>query len=132
ALAPALVGDADDRDLGDRRVLAEDLLDLERRDLLAAALQDVDGGAAEQTDVAVGIERGDVAGAEPAVVGEGGAGAGVVAGEDARAAQPELAVDELGLDGGQGRTDRAGAAAGRVERGRAGDADLGHAEALER
>ena len=50
AVAPRLVGDADDGDLGDRGVLAEHLLDLEGAQLVAAALEDVDARAAEDPE----------------------------------------------------------------------------------
>src|SRR5262249_51941523 len=142
ALAPALVGHADDGDLADRRVLAERLLDLEGGDLVAAALQDVDRGAPEEADVSGLVALGDVAGLEPAGGREGGGGrlgALVVAGEDAGAAQPELGgaalrrhaalVDELDLDGGERRPDVPELAPRGLERVRQRDAALGHAEA---
>ena len=65
-LAPLGVVEADDGAVGDRRMGAQDLLDLQRRHLLAAGLDDVDRRPAEQA-VAVGLAHGDVAGAEPAV-----------------------------------------------------------------
>ncbi len=51
-VAPRLVRQPHHRHLGDRRVLAERLLDLEGRQLVAAALQDVDAGPTEEPDVA--------------------------------------------------------------------------------
>ena len=90
-------GHADDRDLGDRLVLAKRLFDLERAELVAAALQDIDARAPEDAQVAVRLARDGVAGLEPAlarVVDERLArrlGPVAVAREDAGAADPELA-----------------------------------------
>ena len=48
ALAPYVIGHADHSAFLDRRVLAQRLLDVERRDLEAAGLEDVDRLAAEE------------------------------------------------------------------------------------
>ena len=53
------VGGRHDGGLGDRRVLDEHRLELERADLVVARLEDV-VGAADVGDVAVGVHRGDV------------------------------------------------------------------------
>ena len=53
AVAPERVGHADDGDLGHRVVLAQGLFDLERAELVAAALEDVDARAPEDAQVAV-------------------------------------------------------------------------------
>src|SRR4051794_16900269 len=65
ALAPLLVRHGDDRDLGDRRVAHDRLLDLDARDVLPARDDDVLGAVA-QLDVAVGMPDGEVAGMKPA------------------------------------------------------------------
>ena len=63
-LSPAVVGDADDGRLGHGRVLEEAVLDLDGRDVLAAAddhvLLAVDDG-----QVPLGVQRPAVAGVEP-------------------------------------------------------------------
>src|SRR5690606_15157906 len=68
------------------------VLQLHRADPLAAGLDDV-LRAVPQPDVAVRVDRGDVAGLEPTVLGErlGGALVVVVAGGDPRAADLQLA-----------------------------------------
>ena len=64
-LAPALVGDADHGGLAHGRVELERLLDLDRRDVLAAGHDEV-LGAVDDGEVAVGVDHGEVAGAQPA------------------------------------------------------------------
>ena len=54
-LAPLLVGETDDRDVGDGVVLAQHFLDLGRCDVLAAADDRVVGAALDE-QVAVGVE----------------------------------------------------------------------------
>ena len=68
ALAPPLVGHADDAGLEHRRVGHQRVLQLDRADPLAAGLDDVLGPVGQREE-AVGGERADVAGAQPAVVG---------------------------------------------------------------
>ena len=65
-LAPLLVGDADHGDLGDVGVLEDGVLDLDRRDVLAAGDDDV-LLAVRDRDVAELVDRPAVAGVEPAV-----------------------------------------------------------------
>ena len=65
-LAEPGVGRGDDRDLGDARHAHEQLLDLGRADVLAAADDDVLLAVGDR-EVAVGVEHADVAGHEPAV-----------------------------------------------------------------
>ena len=65
-LAPLRVGDADDRDLGDGRVRGEHRFDLGRRDRLAAGADHV-AGAADDRQVALVVERAEIAGVVPAV-----------------------------------------------------------------
>jgi hypothetical protein len=64
--APLLVRRGDDRGLEHRRMAGERVLDLDRRDVLAAGNDDVLGAVA-QLDVEVGIHHAEVAGAKPAV-----------------------------------------------------------------
>ncbi len=64
-LAPALVGNPDHRAFEHGRVGADGLLDLDRRDVLAAGDDDVLGAVA-QFDVAVGVPDGQITGVEPA------------------------------------------------------------------
>ncbi len=64
--------------IGDRRMGKQDVLHLGGRDVLAATNDPV-GPAVEHGQVAVGVEAADVAGPEPAVLGEGGGGRGRVA-----------------------------------------------------
>jgi hypothetical protein len=144
AIAPGLVGDAHDGDLGDIGVQAQRLFDLERRELVAARLEDIDARAAEDLHVALGVARGGVAGAKPAVLVEGvarGVVAAVIAREHARAAHADLArladghvasvvADHTQLDGGERKTDRARLALA-LARVRRADADLGHPEAFD-
>ena len=66
-LRPLLVRDGDDRRLGDRRMAHERVLERDRRDPLAARLDEV-LRAVLHLDEAVGMDRDDVAGLEPAVV----------------------------------------------------------------
>jgi hypothetical protein len=99
-LAPLLVGGRDDRDGGDRRVLADGLLDRDRRDVLAARDDDVLLAVA-QLDVAVGMADAQVAGVILAA-GErllGLLGVLEVAGHDVVAAHQDLAHRlAVGLD----------------------------------
>ena len=64
-LAPALVGDADHGGLAHGGVELERLLHLHRRDVLAAGHDEV-LGAVDDGEVAVGVDHGEVAGAQPA------------------------------------------------------------------
>src|SRR5574337_526394 len=66
ALAEPLVGVGDDRDLGDRRMLVEQRLDLEHRNVLAAADDHV-LAAPGDADVAAGGAACQIAGVEPAI-----------------------------------------------------------------
>ena len=68
-LAPLVVGDADDGGLLDLRVGHQLVLQLDRRDPLAARLDEV-LGAVDEAHAAPLVDRGHVAGAQPAVVGE--------------------------------------------------------------
>ena len=91
-LAEAHVGRGDDRDLGDAGHAQQQLLDLERADVLAAADDDV-LLAVDDREVAVVVEHADVAGREPAVGVErlgGDRGIGV-AGEQVGPAAVDLA-----------------------------------------
>ena len=91
-LVPLLVRDRDHGRLGDRRVRHQRVLEVDRRDPLAAGLDHVLRAVLDH-HVALGVERGDVAGLEPAVVGPalGLLGRLVVAGRDPGAAHLELA-----------------------------------------
>ena len=91
-LAPLRIGHADDRDLGDRRVLAEHLLDLGRRDRLAAGADHV-ARPADDREVAVVVDRAEIAGVVPAVAERVGGRLGrvEVAVHEERAAQAHLA-----------------------------------------
>ena len=93
ALTRARIGCRDHRDVGDRRVLVQRVLDLERGDVLRVADDDV-LDAAGDGHVAVGVDDPEVAGAEPALVVErGGVERRVDVAEEAlRTAQPELAL----------------------------------------
>ena len=77
ALRPLRVGHADDRRLADLRVGHQLVLQLDRRDPLAAGLDQV-LGAVDEADAAALVHRRHVAGAQPAVVGEAVAGPRVV------------------------------------------------------
>ena len=93
ALAGARIGCGDDRDVDDRGVLVERFLDLQRRDVLGVADDDVLDPTGH-AHVAVGVDDPEVAGAEPAVgVERGGVERGVDVPEEAlRTAEPELAL----------------------------------------
>ena len=79
-LAPPLVRDGDHRRLGDARVGHQQVLEVDRGDPLAAGLDQVLGPVAD-ADAAASVDLDDVAGLEPAVVGELlGAAAAVVGG----------------------------------------------------
>ena len=118
-LAPALVGQPEDGDLAHRRVAHEDLLDLDRVDVLAAGDDHV-LLAVDERDVAVVVDLAEVAGVEPAAAERVGRRRRQhpVAGEDVLAAHEQLAdladgdvavvvVDEAGLDVQQRAADRA-------------------------
>src|SRR5262249_41277633 len=81
-LAPLLVGDADDRAVGDAGVLVQHVLDLAGREVLAAAHDHVVDAAGDE-EVALFVEEAAVARREPAV------------GPEARAAALVLARDLL-------------------------------------
>ena len=68
-LAPFLVGHADDGDLHDRGMLGEYPLDLDRVDVLATRDDHVLEPVLDE-DVAAVVDAADVAGAEPAVLGD--------------------------------------------------------------
>src|SRR3977135_1839039 len=73
--APAgVVGLPVPRPLRHRRVLEQRALDLAGADPEATALDEVGGPSPDDPDVAVGRTRGEVAGAEPAVLHRGGGG----------------------------------------------------------
>src|SRR5207247_10175976 len=76
ALAPALVGDRDHRALHDGGVTRHRLLDLDRRDVLAAGDDDVLLTIA-QLDVAVRMPHRDVAGVKPSAPKCLGSGVGL-------------------------------------------------------
>src|SRR5690606_39768548 len=145
-LAEVVVGRADDRGLPHGGVREQRVLDLASADAVAAALDEVGGRAADDPVPAVRADSGDVAGAEPPVLGErrgGGVGTVEVPLEQQRRADVQLprrlpvvrdggAVlpPQAGLDAGQGRADvsRAPVAVGaRADR----DEGLGHAVALD-
>jgi hypothetical protein len=140
-LAPLGVGDADDSTICDARMRAVDLFDLNRRDLLAAGLDDVHRHTAEEP-VAVGFVHRDVARAEPAVHKRRGGflRASPVFDKDLRSPHQQLAgvaighvasvvINDTDLDVRERLADRSGHPM--VERVRKGDADFGHAVPLE-
>src|SRR4029079_18312067 len=85
---------AEDDDLGDERAALQRRLDRLRRDLLAAGGVQQILLAIRDRQVAVGVERADVAGVEPAVLEDGGGLVRlvVVAQHHVRAARQDLAV----------------------------------------
>ena len=89
-LVPPRVGDRDHRRLDDVGVRHQVALELDRRDPLAARLDDV-LRAVGDLHVAVGRDAGDVAGAQPAVVELLGRGVAVVGAGDPRAPALDLA-----------------------------------------
>ena len=91
-LAPLVVGDADDGDLGDGRVAEDGVLHLDRGDVLAAGDDHV-LLAVGDGQVAAVVDRAAVAGVEPAAVQRLGRGVRVlpVAGEDGVALRQHLA-----------------------------------------
>ena len=91
-LPPPLVRQAHDRGLLDRRVTQQRALDLDRRDVLAAADDHVLDPVAD-LDVAVRVHHGGVAGVEPAVAHGplGGLRVVVVPGHDDVPADHDLA-----------------------------------------
>ena len=95
------VASGDDAGVGDRGVVAEDGLDLRRRDVLAAA-DDPVGATVSDRQAAVGVEAPEVAGPQPAVVGERrrrGVGFVEVAAEQRRGVHLDLA-DARGVRAG--------------------------------
>ena len=87
------IGDADHRCLGNVGMVQQHHLDLGRKDVLAARNEHV-LAAVDEGDEAVAVLPPDVAGAEPAVVGEGAAPsppAGSSSRRDVGTGQPELA-----------------------------------------
>src|SRR3989454_10506734 len=91
-LAPYWVRHGDDVRLEDLGVRHDHVLEVHARDPLAAGLDQV-LGAVGDLHVAFGVDRRDVAGLEPAVLGEPGGGLRVVVvgADDPRAAHLELA-----------------------------------------
>ncbi len=87
-------------DLPDVRALRIDRLHRLGRDVLAVGQDDHLLRPPGDPEIAVGVQVPDVAGAEPAVLGEGfgvGLGAVGVAGKDARALEPDFAVARAGV-----------------------------------
>ena len=131
-LAQIVVGYAEGGELPYGGMLSEHRLDLAGVDIEAAG-EDQIGAAAQESVEALFISCGEVAGAHPPILegGCGGLGAFVVAGEDARTAEPDLAcVIESGLDVWEGQSDRSGHTRPLVGIGEH-DTDLGHPIALE-
>ena len=95
-LPGALVGHADDRDLGDARMVDEHVLDFLGRDVLAVADDDVLGPAGDD-QVTVVDPAAEITGPEVTLVIEGrGLVFGMqVADQHLRAARADLAVDQL-------------------------------------
>src|SRR5512145_150640 len=89
-LVPFRVTHADHRGFGDRRVRDRDVLEVDRADPLAARLDHV-LRAVGDLHVAVGVDRGDVAGGEPAVLQRIAALALEVAARDPRPAHHQVA-----------------------------------------
>ena len=103
---------AEDDRFGDERAPLEDGLDRLRRDLLSAGRHQQILLAIGDRQVAVGVDRADVAGVKPAVLEDLGRGLRlvVVAAHDVRAAREDLAVGrDLQLDVGQPAADGADA-----------------------
>jgi hypothetical protein len=99
--------------LGDPAALLEVVLDVGRREVLAAGGDDDVLLAARDREIAVVVDRAEVAGVQPAILdrAEAGIGAVVVAGEDVRAFDEDLAVlGDLQLDARQRPADGAVAA----------------------
>ena len=92
ALAPAVVGRADDRDLAHARVAREHVLDLERVDVLAARDDHV-VDPADDPEVAVLVEPAEVAGEVPAVAERLRVGVGPVPVAGERLVGVEVAED---------------------------------------
>jgi hypothetical protein len=127
-LAKSLVGDAEGARFDHLGMAPQHLLDLRRRHLLSAAIDDV-LDATNDEKIPVAIEVSEVAGAKPAVLkcGRGGGGVVVVSAGDRRTAKrdlaafagrqaPSLPVHDRNLGAG-GATHRAGfAACDRVRR----------------
>ncbi|CAB4992389.1 unannotated protein [freshwater metagenome] len=113
-LAPLRIGHADDRHVRERRVIHQCRFDLGRRHRLAAGTDDVLYPADDRVEAFI-IERGDIAGAEPAVGGErlgGCLGVVKVAVEQQRSVRLHLAGDRVDADGARvlHRATRAGLA----------------------
>ena len=127
--APLLVRDAHDADVGDGRMARQDGLDLGGSDVLAARDDDL-VAAGHDAEPAFRVQAAQIAGVQPAFRVEGGRGRfGVVlvAVEDHRAANQDLAVRvgrgrgavgslDPKLDAGQRSSGRPGAATGVAER----------------
>src|SRR5436190_7184817 len=75
-LAPLHIGDADDGDFEDRRVVPQRILDLERRDRLAAGTEHI-ARATDDGEVALVVERPEIARVVPAVLERVGGGVGL-------------------------------------------------------
>src|SRR5436853_2384251 len=90
ALAEALVGTADGKGRGDLRMRAASELDLERRHLVAAAVNELLLAAADLDDAGLALAR-EVAGDEPAVADRRERGLVEVAAHEERARNLELA-----------------------------------------
>src|SRR6266511_2460480 len=90
SLVPSRIGDADHRRLDNLGMRHELVLELDRRDPLAARLDDV-LGAVGDLDEAVLVDAADVAGAQPTVVELVGRGIEVVAAGDPRPPHFDLA-----------------------------------------
>ncbi len=95
-LTPLLVGDADHRAVRDRRVAYQHVLDLGRRDVLAAANDRVVGPALDE-EVALVVQPAPVPGREPAARIEWRR-LPVVFARDLLAAHPDLTVANVDLD----------------------------------
>jgi hypothetical protein len=141
-LAPLLVLQAHDRALGDRGVGSQHLLDLERRDLVAARLEDVDAAPPEDPVVAVSTTATSPVRNQPSrKASRVASGRRQYSEEDGRPADLDLARSRparLGRPASStSRTSTPGAACRRaraslpVERVRERHPDLGHPVALE-
>src|SRR5438477_2580817 len=124
ALAEALVGAADGKGRGDLRMRAARELDLERRHLAAAAVNELLLAAADLNDAGLALAR-KVAGGEPAVVDRRDRGLVEVAAHEKRARDVQLAelalrhgvaviVDDAEAHPGRRPSDAAGVALGFV------------------
>lgn len=109
------VGLGDDGGFADAGLIEEELFNFAGIDVETGDDDEV-GLAAGEREVAVGGDRAEIAGAEPAIdEGSGGSlRAAPVAGEDVGAADVDFAIDDPGTDAGKGEADGAGAALARV------------------